>query len=120
MSRLSLAIEHEMSGMRGGFAHGPLGHVWRLFVERHFAGDPVVFDPHVAPHPVVVQVWFDVIVIMRVITQVAVKLTVIRIAGITYIRTPDLFAGFGVAREDGHAFRRDDRRVNSALRTRLA
>src|SRR5262249_31876692 len=32
----------------------------------------------------------------------------------------DLFAGFGVAREDGHAFRRDDRRVNSALRTRLA
>src|SRR5262245_58742845 len=119
-ARLSLAIEHEMSGVRRGFAHGPIGHVRRLFVKRDFAGDPVVFEPHIAPDAVVVQVWFDVVVILRVITQVAIELTVIRIAGITYNGTPDLFTGFGVAREYGHAFRGDDRRVNSAPRARLA
>src|SRR5262249_23974204 len=54
MARLTLTVEHEISGMRGGLARSPFGHVGRLFVERDFAGDAVIFDPHVAPRPVVV------------------------------------------------------------------
>src|SRR5262245_62864486 len=39
MARLTLTVEHEISGVRGGLARSPFGHVGRLFVERDFAGD---------------------------------------------------------------------------------
>ena len=89
-------------------------------MKRDFAGDAVVFDSDVAPRSVAVQVRLDVIVIGRVVAEVAIELAIVGVAGIADVRAPDLFAGLGVAREDGHAFRGDDRRVDSALRARLA
>src|SRR5215475_1012138 len=120
MARLSLAIEHEISGVHRGLLRGPFGHVRRLFVERDFAGDAVIFDSDVAPHAVAVQVRPDVIVIGRVVAEVTIELTIVGIAGIADVGAPDLFAGLGVAREDGHASRGDDRRENPTLRARLA
>ena len=63
------------------------------------------------------QTGFDVIEI-EVETDVAVKISVARVAGITAFAAPDLRGGMAVAPERGDAVRREDGREDAVARTR--
>src|ERR1700747_3007158 len=99
------AVEDEVPGV---FARAPgrdVGVVQLLFVQRHAAGDAVVFQAHAAPNAVGVQVRSDVFV-GGVPADVAIELAVGGIAGLPALGAPAWASGPRIAGEGGGARRR--------------
>jgi hypothetical protein len=76
------------------------------------------FDADVAPHSVIVQVGFDVVVVGGIVAEIAVELAIVGIARVADLRAPDLLARLGVPGEDGDSVVGDHRRVDAAARPR--
>src|SRR6266567_2946670 len=102
-----------MIGMGGGLGFRPLGHIRRLLVP--LSSDPVVLDSGIDSNAALVEVGPDVVEV-QVVTDVAVELTVIEIAGIAGDRAPDLARGVRVAPERRHTGRATDGGVDAVSR----
>ena len=116
MLNLFDAVVHEVTGVTGGFLHRPIADVI-LFILT-LAGDAMVFDTGESPDAIGMNVRFDVIEI-QIKTNVPVKVPVVHVAGITFLRAPDLFRRFNIASECSHAIRRKNRRVHSVSWARM-
>src|SRR5437762_12175153 len=82
---------------------------------RTAAGDAMIFDTCESPPVVRDQVGFQIIA-AEIEPDIAVKITVTRVAGITFVPTPDLPGGGRIASKNAGAIRGDDRR-NHAVPT---
>src|SRR5215475_646386 len=107
MARLRLPVVHKIPGVHGRAFSRPGRHVRLFLVKRNFTRDPMVFDPDVSPHSILMQIRLDVLIIPVVIAEVAIELPVERITGVSELGAPDLLARLGVTGEDGHTLRSD-------------
>ena len=114
---LFLAVEHEVAGVLGCFS-------WAACVVVDFfllgsAGDFVILDAKMAADAGFVQVRLEVFEV-QVETDVAVKLAVVVIAGVTLDGGPHLFRRLGIAGQDRHtALGAEDWSVDAVLGPRL-
>jgi len=117
MLDLLFAIEHEVARVARGLLHSPVAVV--RFLVRRLACDAEVLHAREAADAVGMDVRLDVVE-LEVEPDIAVEITVVVVAGVTFLRTPHLFRRLDVAPERGDARRREDRRVNPETRPRMA
>ena len=60
------------------------------------------------------------IVVLEIEPDIAVEIAVVSVAGVTFLRTPDLLGGFDIASERRDRRRGEHGRVNPEARTRMA
>src|SRR5881394_814007 len=99
---------------RGGLQRGAA--IVHLLVRR-LPRDPVILDARETPLVRRRQMRLHVIEV-EIESDVAVKITVVRIARIPFMLAPYLLRGIQVAAERGHAIRREDRSEHAITRTR--
>ena len=96
--------DHEITGVKVCGTFSPTGDIDLLV--RSPAGDPVILDAGEFPRAVGMQEWSEINEI-QIVTDIPVEVPLGRVAGITVLRAPDLFARFPVPSESGWARRRE-------------
>src|SRR5687767_1189845 len=114
---LAAAVGHEIPRMGIGGRHGPWPMV-ELLLPR-LSGDPVVFESCELPGPIRRQRAAELFK-RQIESDVAVKIAIRWIAGITFFCAPDLPARVPIAPEGGRPGGSEARRVDRVSRTRTA
>src|SRR5207244_7813758 len=101
-------------GVNFSFSFGPFGHVWLLVIA--FTRNPMVFDTRIDADTIGVNVGPDIIE-FEVVSNIAIELAVIVVAGITISRAPYLAGRVRVPPERRNSGRTINRRVDAISRT---
>src|SRR5437016_822234 len=107
LTKLSAALFEKMGRVRVGrfFCFGPIVKLFVFFA----SGDPVIF--HAGKFSNAARDWPEMFE-RQIKSDVAIKFAIRRIAGITFLRAPDLATRIAVARERRGTRRRVTRRIN--------